>query len=215
MLFSSMLQRSPWLTGLPPNTKHHTPCYYIIFPCATHTQPASSTGHSLCPRLQWRMSRPAGGNACGTALRPHTLLRVKIPFLAAQPARFSASSEKKAASRRPLVPFARPRCKSTTPPDWRHTHTHSGIKPCTCPVNVPSYPLSLVPVRFLPPAASRAHSAPPATTGILESAAPRPQYAALPGQRGKGMTSRMLSRPVAKRMRRSKPRPKPLCGTEP
>jgi len=29
------------------------------------------------------------------------------------------------------------------------------------------------------------------------------------------MTSRMFSRPVANSSRRSKPRPKPLCGTEP
>eukprot|EP00960_Hanusia_phi_P071704 767612-Hanusia_phi.AAC.3 len=36
-----------------------------------------------------------------------------------------------------------------------------------------------------------------------------------PGQRGKGMTSRMFSMPVQKRMRRSKPRPKPECTQVP
>ena len=38
------------------------------------------------------------------------------------------------------------------------------------------------------------------------------QNSAWPGHLGKGMTSRMFSMPVANRMRRSKPRPKPVGG---
>lgn len=41
------------------------------------------------------------------------------------------------------------------------------------------------------------------------------QNSALPGVRGKGMTSRMLVMPVTKSTRRSNPRPKPECGTVP
>lgn len=41
------------------------------------------------------------------------------------------------------------------------------------------------------------------------------QRSALPGHLGNGMTSLMLSRPVAKRTILSKPMPNPLCLTEP
>ena len=43
----------------------------------------------------------------------------------------------------------------------------------------------------------------------------RGQNSADLGVRGKGMTSRMFCMPVTKRMRRSKPRPKPAWGQEP
>ena len=41
------------------------------------------------------------------------------------------------------------------------------------------------------------------------------QNAALPGVRAKGMTSRMFATPVTNISMRSKPRPKPACGTVP
>ena len=43
----------------------------------------------------------------------------------------------------------------------------------------------------------------------------RPQKSALPGVRGKGMTSRMLAMPVMNWIVRSRPSPKPACGTVP
>jgi hypothetical protein len=44
---------------------------------------------------------------------------------------------------------------------------------------------------------------------------PRPQNGALFGTRGKGITSRMFSMPVTYSTSRSRPRPKPACGTVP
>ena len=41
----------------------------------------------------------------------------------------------------------------------------------------------------------------------------RAQKSALPGWRGKGMTSRMFSTPVQNCTSRSNPSPKPACGT--
>src|SRR5436309_724771 len=41
------------------------------------------------------------------------------------------------------------------------------------------------------------------------------QNSALPGTRGKGITSRMLPIPVTNCTVRSRPRPKPACGTVP
>ena len=41
------------------------------------------------------------------------------------------------------------------------------------------------------------------------------QQGALPGVRGKGITSRMFCMPVTNCISRSKPRPKPACGAEP
>lgn len=41
------------------------------------------------------------------------------------------------------------------------------------------------------------------------------QQGALPGVRGKGITSRMFCMPVTNCTSRSKPRPKPACGTLP
>ena len=41
------------------------------------------------------------------------------------------------------------------------------------------------------------------------------QKSALPGVRGNGMTSRMFFKPVRYIIIRSRPRPKPECGTEP
>ena len=43
----------------------------------------------------------------------------------------------------------------------------------------------------------------------------RIQNSALPGVRAKGMTSRMFETPVTNMSIRSKPRPKPACGTVP
>jgi hypothetical protein len=44
---------------------------------------------------------------------------------------------------------------------------------------------------------------------------PDNQNSALPGVRAKGMTSRMFATPVTNMSMRSKPRPKPACGTVP
>jgi hypothetical protein len=41
------------------------------------------------------------------------------------------------------------------------------------------------------------------------------QNSALPGVRGNGMTSRMLAMPVMNWTQRSRPSPKPACGTVP
>ncbi len=55
----------------------------------------------------------------------------------------------------------------------------------------------------------------PSRLRLSKMCVPKAQNSAVPGVRGKGMTSRMFPTPVMNMRSRSKPRPNPACGTLP